>query len=90
MYTNGALTIIPTTAAITALGGPALVGAYDSALTDVSAAPEVQRVDDNGNNRNKVNSQENGKTATQWGSHKATLVNCGVSMPAGVNTTTCQ
>ena len=86
-YGNGALIIKPASAAETALGGPALVAAYDSALNGVSGTSLAGGSNSNSNNNGNGN---NGKPGIQTGRSLADLVNCGVLMPAGFNTNTCQ
>ena len=87
-YLNGALTIKPGSVGITALGGPVLVAAYESVLSQVSNSLLTGESNtDNGKNGNNDNKDKSGAAP---GSSMATLVGCGVTMPVGFDEKVCQ
>jgi filamentous hemagglutinin family protein len=77
-YVGGELAIAANSQSSAALGGPALVDAYESVLQNEAApaqprAPQVAEVSDH-----------------RLGKSKLDIVNCGVLMPKGVNVAACE
>ena len=89
-FVDGALTIKPGNAAESALGGPTLVAAYNSALHEAASPAPAAGVKNDSNSSGNALTSSNANTGSGTaspGSNQSlvSLQGCGVSLPAGVS-----